>query len=125
MEVIMELFLEFLIQLVGEVLVELGVRALAEPFRKPANAWIAAIGYAAFGSLLGAISLCPLPQHMVVHPVLRVVNLIATPLAVGLCMMWLGAWRSRRGQLVLRIDRFWCGTLFAISFAFVRFVWAT
>ena len=39
-----ELLLEFLLQLFGELLVEFGMRTLAEPFRRKPNAIIATIG---------------------------------------------------------------------------------
>ena len=36
----------------------------------------------------------------------------------------LGRWRARRGDDVLRIDRFACGYLFALSLALVRYFFA-
>jgi hypothetical protein len=36
----------------------------------------------------------------------------------------MGAWRARRGQQVLRIDRFAYGYLFALSLGLVRFYFA-
>jgi len=124
MEFIFELLLEFAIQFVGEVLFELGLHSMAEPFRKPPNPWFAAIGYSIFGSIFGAISLWFMPNHMVVSIVWRWINLLLTPVAVGFCMALLGSWRSHRGQEVFRIDRFSYGYLFALCFAVVRFSWA-
>ena len=125
MEIVTELLLELLIQVVGEVLFELGLHSLAEPFRRPPNPWIAAVGYLLFGAMFGGVSLWLFPQYMVAGPVLQWVNLLATPLAVGAGMSLLGAWRASRGHVLMRIDRFWCGYLFAVSFAAVRFLWAT
>jgi hypothetical protein len=39
-----------------------------------------------------------------------------------MCLM--GAWRARRGDDVLRIDRFAYGYVFALSLALVRFIFA-
>jgi len=39
-------------------------------------------------------------------------------------MSAMGYWRARRGQAVLRIDRFAYGYLFALTFALVRFWFA-
>lgn len=125
MEFVFELLLEFLIQLVGEVLFELGLRSMAEPFRRRPNPWLAAFGYAIFGSVLGGLSLWLFPHHMVANVTWRYFNIVLTPVAVGLCMSSLGSWRSRRGQQVLRIDRFSCGFLFALCFALVRSCWAS
>jgi hypothetical protein len=57
--------------------------------------------------------------------VLQAVGDALTPLLVGGIMVAMGAWRARRGQAVLRIDRFTYGYLFALSLALVRFFFAT
>lgn len=124
MEFIVELLLEFLIQVVGETLLELGLHSMAEPFRRPPNPWLAALGYLIFGLAFGGISLWLFPQHMIVSLGGRWINLLLTPLAAGVCMSWLGRWRSGRGQTLLRIDRFAYGYLFALCFSLVRFNWA-
>lgn len=119
-EAIFEVLGEFLLQVVGEALIELGFHSLAEPFQKPPNPWLAAIGYALFGSILGGLSLLAFPNNLVPEP-WRLLNLVATPFAVGALMVAMGAWRARRGQPVLRIDRFAYGYLFALALALVRF----
>lgn len=120
LEFIFEIIGEFLLQAAIEVLGELGLHSMAEPFRKPPNPWLASIGYFIFGSIAGGISLLIFPTHLVAES-LRVANLVLTPVAVGLLMCWLGSWRAKHGQTVLRIDRFSYGFLFAFSLALVRF----
>ena len=124
MEFLLELLLEFVIQIVGETLFELGLHSMAEPFRKLPNPWFAALGYALFGIIFGGISLWLFPHHMVVSAGWRWVNLLATPILAGMCMSLIGSWRAKRGQTVLRIDRFSYGYLFALCIALVRFQWA-
>jgi hypothetical protein len=119
-EAIFEILGEFLLQVLGEALVELGFHSLAEPFQKPPNPWLAAMGYALFGAILGGLSLLVFPNNLVPEP-WRLVNLFATPIAVGGLMVAMGAWRARRGQPVLRIDKFAYGYLFALALALVRF----
>jgi hypothetical protein len=121
---LLEVLGEFLLQVFGEALVELGLHSLAEPFRKPPDPWLAALGYALFGAIAGGLSLLVLPQHLTPAGVARVANLVLTPIAVGGCMVALGAWRSKRGEPVLRIDRFSYGYLFALALALVRFHFA-
>ena len=124
--------LEFLFQIIGEVvlqlvfeaLAELGLHTLAEPFRRPPNLWLAAFGYTLFGAAAGGLTLLTFPSHLVTSHGLRVANLIITPMAVGLLMCAMGAWRARRGEQLLRIDRFAYGYLFAVSLALVRFAFA-
>ena len=124
MEVIFELLLEFLLQVFVEILVEFGLQSLSEPFRRKPNPVTAAVGYVLFGALAGAISLIPFPAHLVSIGLPRKVNLVVTPIAVGLVMMALGRWRARNDRPVLRIDRFVYGYVFALAFALVRFHFA-
>ncbi len=123
LELLFEFVGEFLLQAIGEALVELGLHSVAEPFRRPPNPWLAALGYTIFGAVLGGLSLLAFPTNLVPEA-WRVVNLVATPLAVGGIMAAIGAWRARRGESVLRIDRFAYGYLFALSLALVRFFFA-
>ena len=124
--------LEFLFQIIGEIvlqivfeaLAELGLHSFAEPFRRPPNPWLAAFGYAFFGAAAGGLSLLVFPSHLVTSHGMRIANLIITPIAVGLLMCAMGAWRARRGEQLLRIDRFAYGYLFAVSLALVRFAFA-
>ena len=124
LEFIVELLGEFLLQVIGEALLELGFHSLAEPFRKQPNPWLAALGYAIFGALTGGMSLLIFPAHLTPAGSPRLANLLLTPLAIGLCMGAMGAWRTRRGEALLRIDRFSYGYLFALSMALIRFQFA-
>lgn len=123
-EFLFEIVVEVLIQLFFEALVELGLQSMAEPFRRPPNPWLAALGYGLLGVIAGGISLWLFPTYLVGGETLRIVNLVLTPVAVGLLMCLMGAWRAHRGQPVLRIDRFAYGYLFALALALTRFAFA-
>ncbi len=129
MEIIIEFLLsflgEFLLQIVGEVFLEVGLHSLAEPFRREPKPWLAAIGYMVFGAIIGALSLLVFPHYLVASKGLRVANAALSPIAAGLSMALMGKWRARRGQAVLRIDKFAYGYLFALGFALVRFWFAS
>jgi hypothetical protein len=124
LEFIFEVVGELLLQVVGEVLVEFGFQSLAAPFQREPNPWLAALGYTIFGAVVGGLSLLVFPTYLVANPQLRVVNTAVTPVLTGFCMAALGAWRARRGQRVLRIDKFSYGYLFALAFGLVRFWFA-
>ena len=124
LELLVEFAAEFLLQIFVEVLVEVGLHSTIEPFRRPPNPWLAAIGYAIFGAAVGGFSLYFLPAPLVQGETWRVVNVVVTPVLAGLAMAVLGAWRARRGQQTLRIDRFSYGYLFALCMALVRFHFA-
>jgi hypothetical protein len=124
LEALFSIFGELLIQLLGELLLEFGFHALAEPFRREPNPWLAALAYAAFGAAAGGLSLWLLPTHLTPAGLMRTLNLMFTPIVAGLAMAALGAWRVRRGQPLLRIDRFLYGYVFALGLALVRFFFA-
>jgi hypothetical protein len=124
LEILLELLAELLFQIIGEVLVEVGLHSLAQPFRRQPNVWLAALGYTLIGALLGALSLWVLPDHVTRDGWPRLLNLTVSPVIAGLVMTLLGRWRARRGDTVLRIDRFACGYLFALAVAVVRFNFA-
>jgi len=129
MELIFELLFqvvgELILQVVFEALAELGIRTLRAPFRKPPNPWLAAVGYAFLGALAGGLSLLIFPELLITSGAQRIANLVITPLAAGAMMAALGAWRRRRGQSLIRLDRFAYGYLFALAMAFTRYVFAS
>ncbi len=93
-------------QVLGEVFFELGLHSLAEPFRKEPKPWLAAVGYVVFGAVIGGLSLLVFPHYLVASKGLRVANAALSPIVAGLSMAIMGKWRARRGQAVLRIDKF-------------------
>src|SRR5215510_3292283 len=116
LELLFEGLGEFLLQAILEILFECGFRIVGEPFRRRPKPWIAAVRYVFFGTICGLLSILIFPKHLVPGWDLRVVNLIVTPVAVGLVMAGVGFLRERRGQPVLRIDRFAYGYVFALAF---------
>ena len=129
----MEVLLEFLFQIFGEVLlqlfiealVELGMHSLAETVQRPRHPVYAAIGFVLLGLIAGAVSLLVLPHSPIAAPQLRLANLIVTPVVIGLVMMLVGRLRAKRGQDLVRLDRFGYAFLFAFAMGLVRFVWVS
>lgn len=96
---------------------------MAEPFRKPPNPWLAALGYTIFGAIFGGLSLLVISAHLTPAP-WRIAKLVVIPVAVGALMALMGKWRARRGEAIFRIDRFSYGYLFALSLSLGRFTFA-
>jgi hypothetical protein len=126
MEIIFEILFQFvgevLLQLVFEALFEVGLRTIREPFKKPPNPWLAAIGYTLFGASAGALSLWVFPMLFIVNRSAQITSLLLTPFAAGGAMASLGAWRRRREQITIRLDTFAYGYLFALAMTSVRFI---
>ncbi len=115
MSFIAEIFFEVVIQL----LAEMGAQRLSR-VRSPAHPAISFVMYVVLGGFLGCLSYLFFPQ-LISHPYARVANLILTPLAVGLSVGAIGAWRAKRGTERVRLDKFVYGYAFALAFALARF----
>ena len=114
---------ELLLQIVVQLFVEWGFRSLADIFQRRTDPVLAVISLALWGFLAGGISLLLLPAF--IHdPTLRIVNLIVTPVALGLVMMLVGKFRLKLGQNLIRLDQFGYAFVFAFAMALVRFIWA-
>ena len=124
LEILFELFGELILQIFGEILLELGLHTLAEPFRREPNVWLASIAYALFGAVAGGLSLLAFPHHFTPAGLLRITNLFLTPIAAGMCMAGMGAWRAKRNEPVFLLNKFLYGFIFAASIAAVRFRFA-
>lgn len=125
-ELILEIFGEFILQFVFEALSEVGLRMFSRSStRAPASPWLAVVGYVLLGALCGALSLWLLPTFVVKSHIGRAVSLVVTPVLAGAAMALVGAWRRQRGEALLRLDRFAYGYAFALAMAAIRFSFAT
>ena len=126
LELLFEFFGEVLLQILFEALAEAGLQFVrnARDRNAETSRWRAALGYALLGAIVGGISLAVFPHSIMRTTNGRIVTLLLAPVASGLAMSIIGAWRQKRGQQVLGIDRFAYGYLFALVMAIVRFVWA-
>ncbi len=122
-EILFQFFGELLLQIVFEILAELGLHGCKEAFKRPLNPIFAAVGYAIFGAIAGGLSLWWHPLHFTKTLGMRIAALILVPLAAGAIMSLIGSWRQRRDRLLIRLDRFAYGYLFALAMAVVRFTW--
>lgn len=126
-EIVLELFGETLLQIVFQVLAEVGLHSIHgmrdhDPTRPAVNPWLAGMGYLMFGTIAGGISLWIRPDLLIASHTLRLLNLILTPLAAGLMTMAIGTWRRKRGQELIRLDRFTYGFIFAFGMGATRYI---
>jgi hypothetical protein len=123
-EILFQFLGEMLLQLGVELLVEIGFHSMANTLEKPRNPVLSGIGFLLWGALAGGISLIVLPHSAITNPALRQANVLVTPLAVGTMMMLIGRLRGRRGQTLVRLDRFGYAFAFALAMALVRYLFA-
>ena len=124
-ELFFEVLGEVLLQLAVSLLTEAGLHAVRNPDQAPAvrSPWLLATGYGLLGALAGGVSLLLFPNSFMHTRATRIASLLLTPVAGGLAVALLGAWRRRKGQATIELDRFGYGYLFALAMALVRFRW--
>ncbi len=123
-ELLFQFFGELLLQFLVEVCFELGLRGLARGLRWVPTPPIAAAWVTLGGVAAGALSLLLFPHSAIRNPTLRLVNLAVTPLLAGAAMMLVGRLRAKKGQALVRLDRFGYAFLFAFTMALMRYNWA-
>ena len=123
LEFLLELVFEGLLQLGGELLVELGFRSVSETTapRKERNPILAGFGYALLGLIAGGLSLLIFPEAIARSERFRGINVLVAPAMAGLGMAGLGWLLERSGRRRLRIDSFFYGFIFALPMSLVRF----
>ena len=119
-EILFQFLGELLLQIVAEVPFEVGLRSLAAAFKKKPNPYLASIGHLLFGAAAGGLSLWAFPSLFIGSHAGRIANAIVTPIIAGTSMMAIGAWRRRRDQELILLDRFAYGYLFALAMTLVR-----
>lgn len=128
MEFIFELLLQFLgeilLQAAGELLAELGFRSLADTMRRPRSLILSSIGFMIWGAMAGGASLLIFPHSAIGDPIFRTINLFVTPTLMGAMMVLVGKARLKKGQDLIRFDRFGYAFVFAFFMSLVRFIWA-
>lgn len=122
LELVFEFIVEVVIQLFGEVLLDWFGQARRT--RREVATASAVVGYSALGALVGVLSLKFFPHHFIRNETYRIVALVAGPVTVGLLMSAIGRWRLRRGDTIIRIDRFAYAAVFALAVSLVRWWFA-
>jgi hypothetical protein len=122
-EILFQFLVEFVIPILVEILAELGIRSTSQAlgYEKPKNPYLAAFGYLLLAGAGAGISLYVFPAHQIKHPEWRLINLLVTPVLIGGLMALRGKILLRKRRVLIRLDSFLYGYLFALTFTFVRF----
>lgn len=123
-EAILEILMEVLVAIAGELLAALGWESI-EAAHQPASQtqrWLANIGYVLFGAALGALSLLAFPRRLSMHEGLSALSVFLNAAAFGLVMSIRGHRRRLTGKRTTYLSTFWGGALFAFAVGATRFV---
>jgi hypothetical protein len=123
LEIIVEVLAEAFLQLAGELLISLLVRAsrgLPSAFLQLSPRFTA-VYLALLGATTGALSVLIFP-HPLFHPSpVHGVSLVISPVITGLVMSQIGGVQRRRGRESTPMESFWYGFVFALAMAAMRF----
>jgi hypothetical protein len=121
LEVLLEIIVEGLIQVFGELLVELGWETVKEALgRHNHHPITAAIGFLILGTAIGGVWIWINPNRLVEPGPVRGLNLIASPLLAGTAMHLFGEFRRSRGHSPTNLATFLGGASLAFAIAAVR-----
>ena len=123
-EFLVEILGEALLQLGGEALIEGVWRLLGDPFRERGRAHpvLAGIGLVLIGGAMGLLLWLVFPVRMMKSGGIPGASLVLSPMLAGLVMHYYGRWRASRGASVSYTAAFWGGALFAFGMASARFL---
>jgi len=124
--VLVQFICEALLQIVGELLTELGCNALREVFRpsNPPQRGLVLVGYSIIGAALGALSLLGFPKHFAAGMPLRLATLALAPIASALAVLPVLPPLRRSAEPGDIWRRFWNAYAFSLTFALIRFAYA-
>ena len=124
--IILALF-EFLLEVAGELMLELGLRSIGETIipREHRNRLLAGFGYGLLGAIAGGLSLLMFPNAFARSETFHGISIFIAPVMTGLAMAGLGWLWEKKGQQRLPIDSFAYGFIFALPMAIVRFLYTS
>lgn len=125
--IIIEFILEAVLEISGDLFIDLIVRAGARiPWAsQAATNLLTGLVYFVIGTIIGVGSLLFFPEAFVRSESLHGISLVITPVLAGVVMAAIGWIRVRRGELAIQIERFSYGFALAFGMALIRFYFTT
>ena len=126
MEILLEIILEFLVTLIFEFSAEFGLRSANHIlYNKRTNVYVSLLGYIVLAIIFAGISLLVFKNHFFQNENLRHYSLLIMPIILGLLMKYKGSRMQRKGLDTIKLDSFWYGFSFALTFGLVRYLLAS
>lgn len=126
MELLLIVLFEIVVEVVFELLVSLGLDALAQAlgYKRTGRPRLALLGCLLLGFIFGALSVVVHAERLISNDALAVSALALNSVLVGLALAQVGRSRERRGGTVTALSTFWGGFSFALAFSGARLVWS-
>lgn len=87
--------------------------------RTPAYAML---GYIILAAMFACLSFYLSSKLFIQSETFQLLNLIFTPLLLGVLMALKGKWLRRNEEEIIRLDTFWYGLVFGIVFVMIRYL---
>ncbi len=123
-EILFNVLGELFIQLVGELLVNYGLRSAVDGDTARRHPFLSLFGNILLGAIAGGLSLLVFREHFLKAQWLRVAMLFVIPPLAGVMMSAFGKWQEKHGGERASLERFWNGLAFALAMGIVRFLYA-
>jgi len=124
-EIVFGFVAELVVEIVGEVLIELGFHSVAERLsNKTRNRFFLGAAYGLFGAVLGFASLYVFPKIAFANPAIPVLYFIVSPVIAGLSLTLVSFAINRGIRPVswFEFDKFAFGVLFAVAYSISRVI---
>lgn len=122
MEELLVIIIQFLIEVVGQALIQVPFDCGYRRHEKPeSNVGVTAFLFLLVGGLVGWMSVELVPGTLIHIPALRVANLVATPFVGGLIGYHIAKWQyETRNPDIVPKYHFWYAFFFTLALAAVR-----
>ncbi len=124
MDSLLEILLELVLEIGFQLFVDVGSIRLTETRgrNRRVPAFVATIGFAALGGLVGGLSLLVWPERIVGRGLFPGASLVIGPLLSGAAMHFWGRRRRAKGRRTTQLATFHGGAAFALGYALERFI---
>jgi hypothetical protein len=121
------LLLELLFQMLGEVLVSLGISSAEHALgvKRAPNPLLAGLGSVWIGAAFGALSALAAPKRLFPVPPVPGLTIWLLPPALGLAMEGVGRWFDARERPRPPLTTFWGAAAFSLGMSAARFLLVT
>ncbi|WP_408096586.1 hypothetical protein ACJVC5_16230 [Peredibacter sp. HCB2-198] len=102
---------------------ESGVKSMIHAFdlKGPRVPVYAMLGYIILAAMFACLSFYLSSKLFIQDETFQLLNLIFTPIAIGIIMAIKGKWLRKNDGEIIRLDTFWYGLVFGIVFVGIRY----
>ena len=118
---IFELVLTFVIEIVAEVIGELGFHSLAAVLERSGKSRIlVGFGYSILGGILGGLSVLIVPEPMLRSGAVKILYFALSPILLGFSLCVISWLIDGRRYPILSLEKFLFGAVFALAYSGAR-----